>query len=252
MPCPVPGGTTARGGVGKARVARVAGTPAPPRPGQARQCSCAWPGAGVPSRSVWHNMPAVGGLALGIELYDFNGGAGLTIPSQNGVGGWDATHRSYSTHRGLGFLYPRKWYCIEMRWRMNTTKPYSLPPVGTHWLEGGHNVDGYIEWWVDGISAARTPLFAHRSSAAFVDWALKNAAGQPYVSVAGTPDRLRGISNVPPELYMGASEIVFNAYYGGRTYNDSDKYVYLNGIVASSGAHIGPMAGVSRENGGLG
>lgn len=196
--------------------------------------------------------PAVGGLALGIELYDFNGGAGLTIPSQNGVGGWDATHRSYSTHRGLGFLYPRKWYCIEMRWRMNTTKPYSLPPVGTHWLEGGHNVDGYIEWWVDGISAARTPLFAHRSSAAFVDWALQNAAGQPYDSVAGTPDRLRGISNVPPELYMGASEIVFNAYYGGRTYNDSDKYVYLNGIVASSGAYIGPMAGVSRENGGLG
>jgi hypothetical protein len=51
---------------------------------------------------------------------------------------------------------------------------------------------------------------------------------------------------------MGASEIVFNAYYGGRTYNDSDKYVYLNGIVASSGAYIGPMAGVSRENGGLG
>lgn len=196
--------------------------------------------------------PAVGGLALGIELYDFNGGAGLTIPSQNGVGGWDASYRSYSTHNGLGFLYPGKWYCVEMRWRMNTTKPYALPPVGTHWLEGGHNVDGFIEWWIDGVHAAKTPLFAHRSSAAFVDWALQNASGQPFDSVAGSPDRLRGISNVPPELYMGASEIVFNAYYGGRTYNETDKYVYLNGIVATSGEYIGPMAGVSRENGGLG
>ncbi len=51
---------------------------------------------------------------------------------------------------------------------------------------------------------------------------------------------------------MGASEIVFNASYGGRTYDETDKYVYLNGIVATSGEYIGPMAGVSRENGGLG
>lgn len=57
---------------------------------------------------------------------------------------------------------------------------------------------------------------------------------------------------MPPELYMGASEIVFNASYGGRTYDETDKYVYLNGIVATSGEYIGPMAGVSRENGGLG
>jgi hypothetical protein len=197
--------------------------------------------------------PAVGGLALGVELYDFNGGGGITIPSQNPVGGWDSTSRSFATHiGGLGFLYPRRWYCVEMRWHMNTVKPYQLPPVGTHWLEGGHNVDGFIEWWVDGLPAAKTPLFAHRSSAAIVDWALQNAANQPYDTVAGSPDRLRGISNVPPELFMGAASAVFNAYYGGRTFNESNKFVYLNGIVCSNGAYIGPMAGVTRENGGLG
>lgn len=197
--------------------------------------------------------PAVGGLALGIELYDFNGGGGITIPSQNSVGGWDGTARSYSTQvGGLGFLQPRRWYCVEMRWRMNTVKPYVLPPVGTHWLEGGHNVDGFIEWWVDGMHAAKTPLFAHRSSAALVDWALQNAQGAPFDTVAGSPDRLRGISNVPPELFMGAASAVFNAYYGGRTFNESNKFVYLNGIVCSNGEYIGPMAGVSRENGGLG
>jgi len=197
--------------------------------------------------------PAVGGLALGVELYDFNGGGGVTIPSQNPVGWWDASWRSYATHQGgLGFLYPRKWYCVEMRWKMNSLKPYQIPPVGTHFLEGGHNVDGFIEWWVDGIRAAKTPMFAHRSSAAIVDWALQNSAGQPFDTVKGSPDRLRGISNVPPELFMGAASAVFNAYYGGRTFNDSNKFVYINGIVCSNGQYIGPMAGVSRENGGLG
>lgn len=197
--------------------------------------------------------PAVGGMSLGIELYDFNGGAAVTIPSQNGLGGWDASWRSFATQvGGLGFFYPQKWYCVEMRWRMNTTRPYELPPVGTHWLEGGHDVDGYIGWWVDGLPAGQSPLFAHRSSAAIVDWALQNGEGRPFDTDIASPGYLRGISNVPPELFMGAASAVFNAYYGGRTYNDSDKFVYLNGIVCSNGEYIGPMAGVSRDNGGLG
>jgi hypothetical protein len=200
--------------------------------------------------------PAVGGMVLGVELYDFNGanqGSSPIIPSQRDVGGWDATWRSYATHSGgLGFLYPRKWYCVEMRWHMNSTKPYVLPPEGTHFLEGGHNVDGFIEWWVDGIPAAKSPLFAHRSSAAIVDWALQNSAGVPFDTERGGAARLRGMTNVPPELFMGAASAVFNFYYGGRTFNDSNKFVYINGIVCSSGTYIGPMAGVSRDNGGLG
>jgi hypothetical protein len=200
--------------------------------------------------------PAVGGLALGIELYDFNGGNQRTspvIPSQSSVGGWDASWRSFATHvGGLGFLYPRKWYCVEMRWRMNSTKPYALPPEGTHALEGGHNVDGFVEWWIDGVPAAKTPLFAHRSSAAIIDWALQNSEGVPFDTEKASPARLRPMTNVPPELFMGAASAVFNFYYGGRTFNESNKYVYINGIVCSSGAYIGPMAGVSRDNGGLG
>lgn len=198
--------------------------------------------------------PAVGGMALGMEFYDFNGGSGSSIPSQNYIGqNWDASWQSFATHYGgLGFLYPRKWYCVEMRWKMNTLKPYALPAAGTHWLEGGHNVDGFVEWWVDGIPAAKTPLFAHRSSAAIVDWALQNQAGVPFDTTAGSPDRFRGISNVPPDLFMGAASAVFNCYYGGRTFNESNKFVYINGIVCSNGQYIGPMAGVSRANGGLG
>jgi hypothetical protein len=198
--------------------------------------------------------PAVGGIALGMEFYDFNGSSGSTIPSQNFIGqDWDTSWESYATHvGGLGFLYPRKWYCIEMRWRMNALRPYSLPPVGTHWLEGGHSVDGFVEWWVDGIHAARTPLFAHRSSAAVVNWTLQRQAKVPFDTAARSPDMLRGITNVPPELFMGAASAIFNAYYGGRTFNDCNKFVYVNGIVCTSGSYVGPMAGVSRLHGGLG
>lgn len=199
-----------------------------------------------------HPGPACGGMALGVELYDFNGGGSITIPSQNYIFGWDGNESFATRAGGLGFFYPRKWYCVEMRWKMNTTKPYVLPARGTNYLEGGHNVDGFIEWWIDGVQATRTPLFAHRSTALIVDWALQNSQGNPFDTDTAFPHHTRAMTNVPDELFMGAAQLAFNAYYGGRTPNNTDKYIYINGIVVSNGQYIGPMAGVTRENGGLG
>jgi hypothetical protein len=193
--------------------------------------------------------PCVGGAKIGMEFYDFTGASNHVIPSQAYIGGWDGQWMSFATHYGgLGFLYPKKWYCVEMRWKMNSvTLPYVEPPPGTHYLEGGFQVDGFLEWWIDGIYAAKTPLFAHRSSR-MLDWALQIAQGKPW----GTAPMHRIVTNVPDDVYMGATHAICQVYYGGQSLNPHDLDLYANNIVVTNGRYIGPVAGVSRANGGLG
>lgn len=193
-----------------------------------------------------HPGPAIGGMRLAMETYDFSRNPNC-IPSQASIGGWESTWKASPHIGGLGHLYPRKWYCVEMRWKMNTiTLPYAEPAVGTHFLESGFNVDGFIEWWIDGIYAGQSPLFAHRSSR-MVDWILQNSEGLP----VGTADRFRAFTGVPADKYMGAIEAVMQTYFGGRAPCPQDMLVYVNGVVVSNGAYIGPMKGVSRDNGGI-
>lgn len=200
--------------------------------------------------------PARDGAILGIELYDFGNQSAATssaIPSQAHISSWDFNWQSYAGHRGgMGFLYTRRWYCVEMRWKMNSVKlPYAEPAPGTHYLESGFEVDGHIEWWIDGVKCAQTPAFAHRSSR-MLDWMYQVARGVPFDTDPASPARLRPVTNVPPEVYMGATSAVLQTYYGGRAANPRDKKVLINGVVVTSGRYIGPMAGVSRDNGGLG
>lgn len=193
-----------------------------------------------------HPGPCCGGCVLHVELYDFSRYV-WAIPSQTGIGDWENSYKAGPHRGGLGFLYPKRWYCVEMRWKLNTlTLPYAEPPVGTHFMEGGFNVDGFLEWWVDGIPAGTSPAFATRSSR-IVDWALQASSGKPF----GTLNEFRPMTGVPEEAYMGATAAILQTFYGGRTPCPKDMFVYLNGVVVSNGAYIGPMKGVSRENGGI-
>lgn len=193
-----------------------------------------------------HPGPACGGCVIHVETYDFSR-HNMCIPSQTGLGDWENGWRAAPHKGGLGFLYPRRWYCVEMRWKLNTlVLPYAEPDVGTHYLESGFNVDGFLEWWVDGIPAGTSPLHATRSSR-IVDWALQASQGKPF----GQAGAFRPMTGVPEDAYMGATAAILQTYYGGRTPCPKDMYVYLNGVVVSNGAYIGPMKGVSRDNGGI-
>jgi len=189
--------------------------------------------------------PACGGATIALETFDF-GQNNLCIPSQAFVAGWDL--QNYAGFRyGMGYLRPKHWYCVEMRWKMNTvTVPYAEAPVGTHYLEGGYVQDGYLEWWVDGIYCSKSDLWAHRNGR-LVDWALQNAQARPF----GTKDAMRPMTGVPADAYMGATTAILQCYYGGRSALMKDMKVLLNGVVVSNGAYIGPMKGVTRENGGV-
>lgn len=189
--------------------------------------------------------PACGGAVIGVELYDF-GQNSLCLPSQNFIAGWDVQNNAGFQY-GLGHLKERKWYCVEMRWKMNTLAEYKEPPIGTHWLESGYVQDGYLEWWVDGIKASKSSVFAHRNSV-MVDWALQNSQGRPF----GTRNAMRPMNGVPKEGYMGATTAILQTYYGGRSALMKDMNVLINGIVVTNGKYIGPMKGVTRANGGLG
>jgi hypothetical protein len=190
--------------------------------------------------------PACGGASIALETYDFSQNV-FCIPSQAFLGGWDL--QNYAGFRyGMGYLRPKRWYCVEMRWKMNTViSPYAEPPAGTHYLESGYVKDGYLEWWVDGVYSSKSDVFAHRNGR-LVDWALQNAQGRPF----GSKDAMRPMTGVPADAYMGATTAILQCYYGGRSALMKDMKVLLNGIVVSNGAYIGPMKGVSRENGGIG
>lgn len=189
--------------------------------------------------------PACGGAVLGVELYDFAQNS-FCIPSQTFVAEWTSQTQAGFKY-GLGHLQPRKWYCVEMRWKMNTVvPPYAEAAVGTHFLESGFVQDGFIEWWVDGVYASKSPLFAHRNGRP-IDWPLQIAQSQPF----GTSNAFRPVNNVPAEAYMGATAAILQCYYGGRSALMKNLHVLINGVVASSGAYIGPMKGVGRDNGGI-
>jgi hypothetical protein len=190
--------------------------------------------------------PACGGATIGLNTYDFAQNP-TCIPSQAFIGGWNV--QNFAGFRyGMGYLRHKRWYCVEMRWKMNTVAgPYTEPPVGTHFLEAGYVKDGYLEWWVDGVYCSKSDVFAHRSSK-IIDWALQNANGRPF----GIKDAMRPMTAVPSDAYMGATTAILQCYYGGRSALMKDMKVLLNGVVVSNGAYIGPMKGVSRENGGMG
>lgn len=198
-----------------------------------------------------HPGPACGGMVLNMEHYDF-GNHNDCIPSQAYIKGWDGHWQSAPHIGGLGHLYPRKWYCVEHHWHMNTLAPYVEPPAGGQVLEAGFNVDGYDEWFVDGVFAGRTPLWAHRSSF-MINWAFQLANGMPYDNNdTDNYNALRPITNVPPEEYMGAKEAILQTYYGGQSACPRNMDIFMNGFVVADSTYIGPMSGVSRENGGLG
>ena len=94
---------------------------------------------------------------------------------------------------------------------------------------------------------SKTDVFATRTSK-LIDWALQNAQNRPF----GTRDAMRPMTGVPADAYMGATTAILQCYYGGRSALMKDMKVLLNGVVVSNGAYIGPMKGVSRENGGMG
>ena len=193
--------------------------------------------------------PAIGGMAWGIEMYDFQDIS--AIPSQSFISGWDGGPNSFAgANGGIGFLYPGKWYCLELRWKLNTLAPYVLPPRGTDYRESGFLQDGFLEYYVDGILANTSPTFAIRRNP-MLDWAVQVAAGEPFDTDEASPHYRRPITNVSPENWMGFATVAGNLYYGGRSPNPRDKKVYINGIVAST-SYVGPMAGISRDNGGLG
>lgn len=196
--------------------------------------------------------PACGGAVIGLEHVDFARNWAC-IQSQQPVQGWDAHWQSVPHKGGLGHLYPRKWYCVEHHWHMNTiTFPYVEPAPGTHWLEGGFLVDGYEEWFVDGVLAGTSPLWANRSSV-MVDWALQISSGYPFDnSTTNGQAMMRPMTNVPAAEYMGAREAILQTYYGGQSANARNLDVFINSFVVFNGRYVGPMAGVSRENGGLG
>lgn len=194
-----------------------------------------------------HPGPCVGGARVGLELYDFGQSSAMQVPSGSAIANNDNT-AGWIAKWGMSHMKQGRWYCIEMRWKLNTlNNPYVKPPVGTHYLADSL-VDGFLEWWVDGIYAGRSPLFGTRS-ALKIDWMLNLSNGKGF---GADPSYFRPISNVPAEHYMGFATMVLQAYYGGRAPNPNDKKILLNGLVASNGAYIGPMAGVTRANGGLG
>lgn len=194
--------------------------------------------------------PAVGGATLGVELYDF-GDFTHSIPSQRHITGWDSSWQSSAArYGGLGHLYPGRWYCVELHWKLNTLQPYEQPPRGTDYRESGFAVDGFLEFYVDGVLAGRTPTFATRRLPV-LDWALQATAGEPFDATVGSPARMRAVTNVANSAdYMGFASVAGNLYYGGRSPNPRTKRVYINGVVAST-QYVGPMSGVTRENGGL-
>lgn len=189
--------------------------------------------------------PACGGATIGMETYDFAQNP-FCLPSQTFVGTWDLQNNAGFRY-GMGYLRPKRWYCVEMRWKMNTvTAPYAEAPVGTHYLESSYLKDGYLEWWIDGIYCSKSDVWAHRNGR-LIDWALQNAQNRPF----GTKDAMRPMTGVPADAYMGATAAILQCYYGGRSALPKDLKVLLNGVVVSNGAYIGPMKGVAREHGGL-
>lgn len=198
--------------------------------------------------------PAEGGLTLGLHLYDMQNGR--TAPSQMEIKHWDSGWKSSFSHNGgLGHIYKDgRWRCVEFEWRLNPNRAYQLPPRGTHFAESGSAAPptGYLRAWVDGVLAAETPEFGF-SRLPKIDWALQNAASAPFDSDPGSPARIRPMTAVPDKDYLGFASLAGNLYYGGRSPCPVERHLFINGlVVAIEDAYIGPMAGVSRDHGGLG
>ena len=217
--------------------------------------------AGYQGRMLWTGGfyrplggPAEGGLTLGLHLYDMQGGR--MPPSLSGIRDWDAgSESSFSHHGGLGHLYKDgRWRCVEFEWVHNPNAPYVLPPRGTDYNDAGFASPptGVLRAWIDGVLASTTPNFGV-TRLPKIDWALQEAQGAPFDRGEGSPAYLRPISNVTDEEYLGFASIAGNLYYGGRTPCPVDRHVFINGLVAAvDDTYIGPMRGVSRDNGGIG
>lgn len=209
-----------------------------------------------------HPGPCTAGMLLYMEHYDFgqmSAQTGHQIPSQQYIKGWDGKWQAGPHLGGLGFFYPKRWYALDYEWRMNDVEiPAAEAPIGTHYLEPPPAyINGYENWWVDGVPAGTSPVWGHRTSR-ILDWLLQTS---PAISASyripfdssqnDSISVLRPITNVPLDLYMGAAHAILQTYYGGQSANPRDKDVYINAMVVSNGSYIGPMRGVSRENGGL-
>lgn len=217
---------------------------------------------GYQGRMMWtggfhqeNGGPAEGGLSLGLELYDMQANPTLP-PSQAGIANWDTSWQSGFNHNGaLAHIYPDgMWRCVELEWKLNDLAPYEPPPRGTNFNESGFTKppNGYLRCWIDGVLSSESPNFGF-SRLPKIDWALQDAQGAPLDNSPASPTRMRPITSVTDEQYLGFATLAGNFYYGGRSPCPVEKHIFINGlVVAVDDGYIGPMLGVDRAHGGLG
>ncbi|WP_234413952.1 hypothetical protein [Ideonella sp. A 288] len=128
------------------------------------------------------------------------------------VHAWDMIGRNFKwgnlQGRG-GALYPDRWYCIEIRCKLNTWKP-----------AGGSPSDGIMEVFLDGVKVATHTGWSYRDG--------------PLDHIAALPPQFAASRN------LGPIGLLLNCYNGGVLPADEDM-VQFYGAMACGTRYIGPL-----------
>lgn len=129
------------------------------------------------------------------------------------VHSWDMLGRNmeWGQSGGMGGgLYPDRWYCVEIRCKLNTWN-----------VAGGSPADGVMEIWLDGVKVATHTGWSYRD-------------GPPLYS-GSLPPTFAGYRD------MGAIGLWLNCFQGGTLTAEEDRWEFFTGIVCGT-SYIGPMA----------
>lgn len=110
-----------------------------------------------------------------------------------------------------GALYPDRWYCVEIRCKLNTYNPL-----------GGSPSDGLMEIWLDGVKVASHTGWSYRD-------------GPPLTADGVVP------TSFAPFRELGPHTLWLNCFQGGTLGADEER-VEFYGPMACSTSYIGPMA----------
>ncbi len=171
--------------------------------------------------------PMEGGWRVGIHMYDFQ----YANPAGYNFGAESPTDHSFAQRGGRGgVFYAGRWYCVEMRTKLNSIdKPARNADGSPHVINGVQQFwtpDGEVEVWIDGVRAyLRTGLVMRTL---------------PIMTPADYPGVWNPAIQVRPLGNLGHKFVWLNWYHGGLTRVPVDMVSFYTGL-AWGRNYIGPM-----------
>jgi hypothetical protein len=177
--------------------------------------------------------PCEGGWRVGVHTYDFS----YAPPNPPGyaMGSQSPQNSGWSQRGGLGsMMYAGKWYCIEMRTKLNSIdQPGVLADGSPHYVDGVQQYwtpDGEIEVWLDGIRVLLNTGLVMRSA----------PIDTPALWEARTGGTWNPSTQARPTGNLGHRWVWINWFHGGVLRAPTDYVAFYAGL-AFGKSYIGPM-----------